>query len=515
MTTASSSSTAQDTPSFRSPPPTPVLSKDDGTDNPAAAGAHVRRVPRPGWLLVIVLTGQFMSLLDTFIVNVAAPELRADLHISGSGLQLVVAGYSIAYAVLLITGARLGGLLGHSRAFLCGLVVFTGASLACGLASSGGQLTAFRLVQGAGAAMMLPQVLSLIQRTFTGTSRSRALGAYAAVLGVGAAAGQILGGVLVDADLFGWGWRPVFLINVPVGVLLLAVGPWLMAARYDGPDEGARRSLDLSGLVLLAAAVLLFTVPVVLGREQGWPVWGWVSLGLCAALFALFAWYETRLARRGGSPLISPRVLRAPGVPVAVFRICCMMAVNSGFFFVLMLHFQEGLGQSALRAGLTLIPTAVAFAVTGTTWRMLPATWHPALSATGFLVATGAFLWLGELLSGQGEGGPWLYVCLAFLGMGLSLAFNPVLTRTLGGIRQSEAADASGLLVTTAQLGLLLGVAVFGALFLQRVDGAAPAPAASAGAATATCAVLAAAALAGGLVGPLSRVVRRVRREDR
>ncbi|BBJ43852.1 hypothetical protein SSPO_065700 [Streptomyces antimycoticus] len=179
-------------------PPTGDLggsSKSEATDNRAAESrAGDSRAPRPGRLLAIVLTGQLMAVLDVFIVNIAAPTVRADLHASGAGLQLVIAGYTISYAVLLITGARLGALLGHRRMFLTGLAVFTGASLACGLAATTGQLIAFRFVQGAGAALMLPQVLSLIQRTFTAGSRARALGAYAAVLASGAAGGQIVGG---------------------------------------------------------------------------------------------------------------------------------------------------------------------------------------------------------------------------------------------------------------------------------------------------------------------------------
>ncbi|MGI5352370.1 MFS transporter [Streptomyces sp. CA-250714] len=485
------------------------LSKEHATDS---GSGTARRGPRPGWLLAIVLTGQFMALLDTFIVNVAAPDLRADLHASGAGLQLVIAGYTIAYAVLLITGARLGALLGHSRVFLGGLVLFTVASLACGLATGTGQLIAFRLVQGAGGAAMLPQVLSLIQRTFTGLARTRALGAYAAVLGVGAAAGQLLGGVLVSADLFGWGWRPVFLINVPVGLALLALAPWLMGVRDEARGGAEERSaLDLPGLALLGAVLLLFTVPVVLGREQGWPLWGWISLALCAALVPAFARYEMRLARRGGRPLISPLVLRAPGVPLAVVRIFCMMAVNAGFVLVLMLHLQTGLGQSALLAGLAMVPTAVLFAVVGTNWRRLPQSWHPRLSAAGFLTAAASFGWLGALLSDGGDGGAWLYVGQAACGIGMSLAYNPVLSRTLASVRQSEAADASGLLVTTAQLGLLSGVALFGAVFLERVEGAAPSAATSAHALTVTCAALVTGSLVGAVAGPFNGLVRRVR----
>ncbi|MFE9335454.1 MFS transporter [Streptomyces sp. NPDC007063] len=500
------------------------LSKDHATDNgPVPGGAPARdstsargsgparRGPRPGWLLAIVLSGQFMALLDTFIVNVAAPDLRADLHATGAGLQLVIAGYTLAYAVLLITGARLGALLGHARMFLCGLALFTGASLACGLATGTGWLIAFRLVQGAGGAVMLPQVLSLIQRTFTGAARSRALGAYAAVLGVGAAAGQLLGGVLVSADLFGWGWRPVFLINVPVGAALLVAAPWLLRVRTEtrgGSEE--RRALDLPGLVLLGAVLLLFTVPVVLGREQGWPLWGWVSLALCAALVPVFGRYELLLSRRGGRPLISPLVLRAPGVPLALVRIFCMMAVNAGFVLVVMLHLQTGLGESALLAGVSMVPTAGLFALVGMVWRRLPQSWHPRLSATGFLTAAVSFGWLGALLSGGGDGGPWRYVCLSASGIGMSLAYNPVLSGALARVRQSEAADASGLLVTTAQLGLLSGVALFGAVFLEHAESAPVTPGTSAHALTLTCAALATVSLAAAGAGALSGVLRRV-----
>ncbi|GAA2088929.1 MFS transporter [Streptomyces albiaxialis] len=475
-----------------------------------------------------------MGVLDAFIVNVAAPDLRADLHTSGALLQLVVAGYSIAYSVLLITGARLGARVGHGRMFLGGLAVFTVASLACGLAQGPGQLIAFRLAQGAGAGLMLPQVLSLIQHTFTGTSRTRALGAYAAVLGVGAAAGQLVGGALVSADLFGSGWRPVFLINVPIGVLLLVAGVRVLGGRDAAGAAGAggtdravgasgagraagdrapSRALDLPGLFLLAAAVLLFTVPVVLGQELDWPLWGWVSLALCAVVFTVFALYETRLSRRGGSPLLSPRVLRAPGVPLAVFRILTMMAVNGGFTFVLMLHLQGGLGQSALRAGLTMVPTCAAFSVAGLGWRRLPERWHALLSPGGFLLGAASLAGIGALYAGGGDGGPLVYVLMATEGLGMSLAYNPVLAGAVARVRQEDAADASGLLVTTAQIGLLVGVAVFGAVFLGRAESG-TGPLASAHAMGLTCGAMAAAAVAGCLAGAV-RALARLRGDPR
>ncbi|GAA0944113.1 MULTISPECIES: MFS transporter [Streptomyces violaceusniger group] len=506
-------------------PPTGDLggsSKGEPTDNRASDGPAAdrrvarhpasRRTPRPGWLLAIVLTGQLMAVLDVFIVNIAAPTVRADLHASGAGLQLVIAGYTISYAVLLITGARLGALIGHRRMFLTGLAVFTGASLACGLAATTGQLIAFRFVQGAGAALMLPQVLSLIQRTFTGGSRARALGAYSAVLASGAAGGQILGGLLVEADLFGSGWRPVFLVNVPIGLALLALGPRLLHDPADAPrprGEGAavrRSGLDLPGLVLLAAAVLLFTVPLVLGQERGWPLWCWVTLGLSAALVALFAAYETRLARRGGAPLISPRVARAPGIPRAVIRIALAMAANAGFLFAMTLHVQGGLGHSPLRTGLTFVPTAVAFGVVGLNWQRLPARWHAATVPGGFLLAAASFAGAGLALRDGTDGGPWLLVALTASGAGLSFAYSPLLTRTLATVRRQDAADASGVLVTAAQLGLLTGVAVFGAVFLGAADDTVPSAGASADALWVTCVALAGAALCGALMSLVRRV---------
>ncbi|MCX4823018.1 MFS transporter [Streptomyces sp. NBC_01142] len=436
-------------------PETPLLSKAPGTDN------------GPRLLLAVVLAAQFMALLDTFIVNVAAPTIRTELDASGAGLQLVIAGYTIAYAVLLITGARLGDLLGHRRAYLGGLLLFTAASLACGLAVGTGQLIAFRLVQGAGAALMIPQVLSLIQRNFTGEGRVRALGAYSAVLATGAAAGQVVGGVLVSADLFGASWRPVFLVNVPIGAALLVLGARVLPKdRRDEPERA--RGLDLPGLVLLAAAVSLFTVPLVLGQEQDWPLWSWLSLAVSTALFGLFLAYESRLAGRGGAPLIAPRVLRIPGMGRAVLRIAVVMAVNAGFLFVLTLHVQGSLGYSALRAGLMFAPTALVFGAVGLTWRRWPAGLQKMLVAGGFTLTALGSAAVGAVLRDGGDGGPWMYVAFVAVGVGLSLAFSPTLTGALATVEPQDAADASGLLVTVTQLGQVIGVAVFGTLFLNR-----------------------------------------------
>ncbi|MGW7067557.1 MFS transporter [Streptomyces sp. NPDC054855] len=484
----------------------PASSKAPGTDN------------RPGRLLAVVIAAQFMALLDVFIVNVAAPTIRTELGASGAGLQLVIAGYTITYAVLLITGARLGDRLGHRRVYLIGLAVFTVASLACGLSRGTGELIAFRLLQGAGSALLIPQVLSLIQRNFTGEARTKALGAYAATLAVGAAAGQVLGGVLVSADLFGTGWRPVFLVNVPVGVVLLITARRVLPRDGGATGDSAEaavagqmrraRELDLPGLVLLGAAVSLLTVPLVLGQEQNWPLWSWLSLGSALPLFALFCAYESRLARGGGAPLISPRVLRIPGMGLAVFRIAAVMGVNAGFLFVLTLHIQGGLGYSALRAGLTFAPTAVVFGAVGLTWRRWPAVLQRALIPGGFALTAVSAVAVGLLLRDGGEGEPWLYVAFVAMGAGLSLGFSPTLTRALSTVRPEDAADAGGLLSTVAQLGQLIGVACYGALFLNRLESPGPPGAYSSADALLVCTYALAGAAALGAVSGLVRLRR-------
>jgi MFS family permease len=410
---------------------------------------------RLGRLLTIILVGQFMAILDVSIVNVAAPTIRTDLNASGAGLQLVIAGYTIAYAMLLITGARLGDLLGHRTAFQAGLALFTAASLACGLAGGTGLLIGFRFVQGAGAALMVPQVMSLIQRNFAGAARARALGVYGAVLAGGTIVGQVVGGALVSADLFGTGWRPVFLVNVPIGLILLAAG-----ARTLPGDRGERdRGLDLPGLVSLSAAVLLFIVPLVLGHEEHWPLWGWWMLAASVAVFAVFV----ILQRRAASPLIPGRVAGAPGMRAALATIFLQMGTFGGFLFSLALHLQGDLGYSPLRAGLFFIPGAGGFALSSLNWRRAPAWAHRPMILLGLVVAGLGYLGLAVFASG----GVGLEVAMGVAGLGLGAAFSPLVSIALTHVAVEDAADASGLLVMTNQLGQVVGVATFGTLFLS------------------------------------------------
>jgi MFS family permease len=463
-----------------------------------------RRPASPRGTLAVVLTGQFMALLDASVVNVAAPSIHASLHASGAGLQLVIAGYVITYAVLLVTGARLGDIAGHRRMFLAGVAVFTLASLGCGLAGSTSVLVALRFAQGVGAATMIPQVLSLIQRSFPGPARARPMRLYSAVLAGGAVAGQVVGGLLVSADLWGSVWRPVFLLNVPIGAVLLIAGSRLLPRGRGEPGRG----LDPVGLAILTPAVLALILPLVIGQSEHWPVWGWICLAASAAGFAVFTLTERRVAAGGGSPLIPGRVLRLPGVALGIAALFTVLAVFGGFFFVLALHLQGGLGESALRAGLTFAPAGLAFALVSLNWQRVgrgTAGANLALITSGFAANAAGLAALAILLHGGGNGGVWLYLALALTGAGMAAAFSPLMTAVLMRVPVADAADATGVIVTVNQLALVVGVATFGTLYLN-LAGQLPLHAAggfravSAHAVSMTCLALAAGAVGGGIL---------------
>jgi MFS family permease len=421
---------------------------------PAAAAPPSRG---GGLALGLLLLGQFMAILDVNIVNVALPTLRADLHTSDSGLQLVVAGYVLSYAVLLISGARLGGILGHRRMFLIGLGVFTAASLACGLAPSSGSLIGFRFVQGAGAALMTPQVMSIIQQSFTGAARARALGLFTAVVAGGVVVGQAAGGLLVSADIAGSGWRPVFLLNVPIGVLLLTAGPRALPADHNRRAE----PLDLPGLLVLSPAVLLVVLPLILGHDEGWPTWCVASIVAGVALFGCFVVVERGVAARGRRPLISTRVLRAPGLLPSAVVLVLAPATWGAFLFTTTLHLQGDLRMTPLHSGLAFVPCVAGFALVSLTWQRLPAGWHRWLVPAGFTLAAVAYLGIGPLAGG----GARYEVLTAVIGLGLGV-MPIVMTVALEHIPFELAPDASGLLLTVMQLGQVIGVATIGSLFL-------------------------------------------------
>jgi MFS family permease len=424
---------------------------------PIAAGPTGQN--RTGRLLTVLLVGQFMAILDATIVTISAPAIGADLGSSGAALQLVVAGYTIVYAVLLITGARLGRRFGHRRLFLAGLALFTAASLACGLAATTTQLIAFRLFQGAGAALLVPQVLSLFQLTLGGGARARAFSVYSTVLSGAAVAGQILGGLLTSADIAGTGWRPIFLVNVPIGLVLLAAGTRLLP--IDRPD--ARTGVDLPGLLTLSPAVLLVVTPLVLGHELGWPVWGWVMLAGSAVLIAAFI----RTQRRAAAPLIPGPVLRAPGLVLAAASIFSMMAGYAGFLFVMALYLQDGLGLSTLQSSLAFVLSSVGFGTASLNWRRVPTRFHHSMIPAGLALSASGYLGVAAITADLGSPGILYQAATVVSGVGMGLAFSPALNAALRNVPPADAANASGVMSTVTQLGQVAGVAGLGAVFLS------------------------------------------------
>ncbi|MFC4084204.1 MFS transporter [Amycolatopsis samaneae] len=417
--------------------------------------------PRRGLLLVVLLSGQFMANVDSAVVNIAAPSIRIGLGTGEGPLTLAVSGYLIAYAVLVVIGARLGAGHGRRRLFLCGLCGFTAASLVCGIAPDIGWLIAARLAQGAAAALMVPQVLTGIQAHFTGTGRVRALGYYAVALSGGAVAGQVLGGLLVAADVFGTGWRAIFLINVPLGVLLVLAARRLPSDERDGP-----RGLDLRGAAVLSAAVLLTIVPLVLGRDHGWPPWVWPCLATSAALFVVFTRLGKAAEARGRRPLIAPSLLANPVVRNGLLAHGLTTATYVGLLFVLALYLQQGRGAGPAETGLSMVSWVAAFGLAGLALPRVPARFRRFAPTAGCLLLAVSYTSLWVSLLATGGPGPALIPLLGLGGLGLGTSANSLIDRMTSAAAPGHAADLSGVINTNGQLCGALGVAAASTAYL-------------------------------------------------
>jgi MFS family permease len=419
--------------------------------------------------LFTVLLAAALPLVDFFIVNVALPTIGGDLHASEAVLELVVAGYGVAYAVLLVLGGRLGDLFGRRRLFLGGMAAFGLTSLACGLAPGAWSLVAARVAQGASAAAMLPQVLATIQATTSGPRRARAMGLYGATAGLSMVAGQILGGVLVAADVWGTGWRSVFLVNVPVVIagLVLAVRA-VPETRSQRPEP-----VDVPGTVLLAVSLVALLAPLTEGRAAGWPLWTWLSLAAFPPLTAAFYAVERRADRQGRTPLVPPSLFRLVSLRRGLALIVPFSVGFSGFMFVIAVALQRGAGLGPVPAGLALAPMAVVFffvslagprlvARHGT--RVVTAGAVVQLAGVGLMALAVRHSWphLGvlELLPGA-----------ALAGAGQALQLPVVFRIVLSEVPAARAGVGSGVMITAQQSSLALGVATLGTLFLSLVPG--------------------------------------------
>lgn len=422
------------------------------------------RVVGNGRLLGVLLLGPFMAQADATIANVATPSIHADLGASGAVLELVIGGYLIAFAVLLITGARLGQTHGYKRLFLIGIETFTFASLLCGLAPDPIALIAARVLQGAGAAWMFPQTLTGIQLNFSGGARRRAIGLYAIALSAGAVIGQILGGALISADLAGTHWRAIFLINVPIGMAGIAAAMRYLPA--DAPRKSRR--VDLQGVAMLSVSVLLVVLPLSVGRSQGWPAWTWVCLTASLPAMAAFIAAQRRLADRGGAPLVNMRMLASRPILYGLATLLAATGTYYALLFTLAQYLQRGLGHSALVSGLTLVPWVAAFGIAGQIVRRLPRRLARRTPAAGCLLLAVAYAAISATLFTGHHGEPLLIVLLGVGGLGLGVQFSALIAHLTGAVDADFAADISGVSTTTMQIGGALGVAALGTLYLSQ-----------------------------------------------
>ncbi|MFF5082615.1 MFS transporter [Actinoplanes sp. NPDC000266] len=432
--------------------------------SPGAASVTGRRA---SLVLIVVLLASFMDLLDVTIVTVAAPDIAADLGAGQAQLQWTVAAYTLALGSGLITGGRIGDGYGRRKVFLISLACFAAASAACALAPSAGVLIAVRALQGLAAGFMVPQVFGIIRSSFPPAAMAKAFGAYGAVQGLAAVAGPLLGGALVEADLRGLGWRTIFWINLPVAMVALVLAVRVL------PESAtpARARLDVAGAVLAAAAVVLILLPLVQGRDWGWPVWGWVMLAVGLGLLALFLAYERSVARRGGQPVLDPALLAVRPFTAGLLVSVLFFGALASFFLVLSIYLQAGTGRTAWETGLVILPYAIGSLVTSGVGVALAAKAGRALVITGALslAASQGLLWL--LVRDGSSPGYWALAGVMFLGgLGLGLGAPILVNVVLAGVPGRQAGAAGGVLSTVNQIGGALGIAILGTVFFNALD---------------------------------------------
>jgi EmrB/QacA subfamily drug resistance transporter len=416
-------------------------------------------MPRAG-TLPTVLTGVFVTILDFFIVNVTIPTLQHDLHASSTAIEWVVAGYSLAYGAGLILGGRLGDIYGRRRLFTLGLGLFTLASLGCGLAPSPAALVTARVVQGASAALLAPQVLAILRTAYTGRAQLRAINAYALTMGLAAVFGQLIGGLLIQADVFGLDWRACFLINLPIGVAALAVSGRVIP---ESRAPGAVR-LDLGGTALVTLALTAILLPLIEGREQGWPIWTWLSFALAVVLLVAYG------LRRHPSPLIDLSMFRERAFSAGLLTHLAFTMSLAAYFLIFALYTQQGRHLDALHAGLAFVPIGAGYLAASLLAPRITARLGRQVVAVGALVRAASLLAL-LILVGQG-GSIWrLIPVLALDGVGIGFALGPIMTTVLARVAPRHAGAAAGALTTIQQVGGAIGIGIVSIVFYGRLAG--------------------------------------------
>ncbi len=426
--------------------------------------------PRRWAMFAVLLVGSFLPPLDFFIVNVALPSIQGELGTSSSAEQLVISVYAALYAVTLITGGRLGDLYGRGRMFLLGLTGFTAASLLCGVAWSPWALVAGRALQGVTAAIMAPQALASVQAIFPEAEKPLALGLYGAVFGLAAVIGQALGGVLIALNPFGLGWRAVFLVNLPVAILVMLFGISLLRKTHE-PSTGR---LDPGGTALSMLTLALLIVPLIEGREAGWPWWSWLSLAAVPVSAWVFWRHESRLARNGGAPLLDPAALRAPGLRRALAIALSFYSIGS-FFLLFSIYLQNALHVSALNAGLVFLPFGAGFLLgplMTPVCRRILGDW---VNPLGMALEVIGILGLARLIAGTPNGvmpaAMPLAVLLFAIGLGQGLGLPTLMRLITGRVAPAYSGMIAGLASSTLQVSTSLSVAVIGGIFYTVLGG--------------------------------------------
>ncbi|MEU2360123.1 MFS transporter [Streptomyces noursei] len=414
--------------------------------------------------LWILLLGAFIGFLDIFIVNVANPSIQEQMNATFADIQLVPTGYTLAYGAGLVTGGRLGDIFGRRRIFLIGAVAFAVTSAACAAAQSPGFLIGARVLQGLAAAVMLPQVLALVQVTFQrDEERTRAIGLYGAVIGIGVLAGQIVGGFLIEWDVAGLGWRAIFLVNVPLCIITFIGG--LMLVKDHG--ERLTMKLDLGGVVLLGLGLFGLVHGLVIGADQGWTTTLCVEMVAGVVLLGLFIVWERRVARNGGAPLLPPRLFKqrgfSTGLPTALF----FYGVNGAFVFLLAFYLQHAVNFTPLGSALEFTPMAILTSASSMLCGKLVARFGQwVVPAAAVLMGVGLLaVWVAVETASADNQALALMPGLLVYGFGGGIVATSLIGMALSGIEPEDAGAAAGGILTAVQASEAAGVAGIGALF--------------------------------------------------
>ena len=458
----------------------------DAAAAPKAAWAPPKPSPHAWRALIVLLIAMFMSLLDTTIVNVALQTIRKNVNGAGHPtasadvLLWIISGYALAFGVALIPAGRLGDRLGHKWVFFTGLALFTAASLACGLAQSDIQLIVFRVIQGFGAGIFVPAVTAYIQILFQGKVRGTAFAIMGAVIGVSSALGPIVGGLIIQGFGTTNGWRLIFGVNLPIGVVALILTIALIPGNKklaeiikSAPALARTGGVDWIGLLLLAAGLVAILVPLIEGQQKGWPLWTYLLLAAGVVLLVLFAGYEVFYVKGGNSPLVPPHLFSHPAFTGGTILALVYFAAFTSIFFTISLLWQEGLGHTALESGLVSVPFAIGSIIASSQSNRLAQRLGRTvlLLGTALVVLGLGAVWLILLNVKPADLTSWQFlVPLFFAGLGNGMFIAPNAQFIVATVDSSEAGAASGVISTMQRVGSAIGIAIIGSVLFGVAD---------------------------------------------